>query len=375
MTHPVKKAATAFLISVFSITSIAAVSTFATADVVYAKSDKSKGGGGKGGGKGASKRGGGKSDKARGRGKEKSGSRHGGLDFLFGKGNGKEREKTKSASRGGAGKSSLGKSKRLDTTPTETVRAAARPEKEFKHGMHPRELGKMNGALNANENAILAHIRNGNHNGPVGLMAATALASHEKDIAAETLSTNLAAEYQAIDEFLEGTEYETYEDYLNAVEESEENRIGELDALVEAIGQADLEEELGEEFADYEDYLAQVESDESLRDENIEEAYAVSGGGYDPDYASKIEEAEAAEQAYEDALGDMLEAWNKGGAESDNADDLVDAIEARIASYEGVAEAAADAAESESNEGCDEEGSCVVDDDTSPEEDDVAEAD
>lgn len=39
-----------------------------------------------------------------------------------------------------------------------------------------RDLGNMNGAMNANINAVLAHIRNGNYNGPVGAVAGLAAA-------------------------------------------------------------------------------------------------------------------------------------------------------------------------------------------------------
>ena len=46
--------------------------------------------------------------------------------------------------------------------------------------MHPSNLGKMNGPLNANVNALIAHVKNGNTNGPIGGMAALAVADPEK---------------------------------------------------------------------------------------------------------------------------------------------------------------------------------------------------
>ncbi|NKB54453.1 MAG: hypothetical protein GKR97_19980 [Rhizobiaceae bacterium] len=59
---------------------------------------------------------------------------------------------------------------------------------------HPRNLRKLNGALNSNPRAKLAHILNENFNGPVGLAAALALISNapsEMDIAdAEILVGN-----------------------------------------------------------------------------------------------------------------------------------------------------------------------------------------
>ncbi|MBC2836057.1 hypothetical protein [Paragemmobacter straminiformis] len=80
-------------------------------------------------------------------------------------------------------------------------------------------LGNMNGALHANVNAVLAHIRNGNTNGPVGLLAgllvadagvaaaeaeAEALAAAEAAwVAYETAETNALA----------GTSYTSAEQY------------------------------------------------------------------------------------------------------------------------------------------------------------------
>lgn len=52
--------------------------------------------------------------------------------------------------------------------------------------LRPNELGKMNGALNANINAVLAHIRNGQTtNGPVGLLAGLAVADSVAALSAE----------------------------------------------------------------------------------------------------------------------------------------------------------------------------------------------
>lgn len=56
-------------------------------------------------------------------------------------------------------------------------------------------LGNMNGALHANVNAVLAHIRNGNTNGPVGRIAAVVAAD-----AALTAATAAAADLAAIEE-------------------------------------------------------------------------------------------------------------------------------------------------------------------------------
>ncbi|WP_295317333.1 hypothetical protein, partial [Roseobacter sp.] len=50
---------------------------------------------------------------------------------------------------------------------------------------HPSNMGKMNGAINSSPNAKLAHIRNGNFNGPVGIAAAYAVADAQYADAAE----------------------------------------------------------------------------------------------------------------------------------------------------------------------------------------------
>ena len=60
--------------------------------------------------------------------------------------------------------------------------------------MHPSDIGNMNGALNANINAVLAHIRNGNSNGPVGSLAALAVADTALAHARTTINEAALAE-------------------------------------------------------------------------------------------------------------------------------------------------------------------------------------
>ena len=149
-THMLKKLKaplTAILLSSVAVVPAATVSYVATADAAFAKSDNagSKGNSGnKGGGKG----------KGASKNKFKGG---------------------KSAGRGGSGgKVGLGLNKFINklTGRDKSSNRSASNRLAKDEPMHPSNLGNMNGALHANENAIAAHIRNGNTNGPVGLMAA-----------------------------------------------------------------------------------------------------------------------------------------------------------------------------------------------------------
>ena len=78
--------------------------------------------------------------------------------------------------------------------------AVARLNGIFKGTLHPSNLGPLNGAINSSVNAKLAHIRNSNFSGPVGLTAALALADYQVETlnqANETLA--LEAAYDLID--------------------------------------------------------------------------------------------------------------------------------------------------------------------------------
>ena len=64
---------------------------------------------------------------------------------------------------------------------------------EPKDVLHPSNLGKLNGAINSSPNAKLAHIANGNFNGPVGLAAALALADYDYGISIEAYNAATSA--------------------------------------------------------------------------------------------------------------------------------------------------------------------------------------
>lgn len=98
-----------------------------------------------------------------------------------------------------------------------TVKVSAKPKVRPEKGS---KLGNMNGALNANINAVLAHIRNGNTNGPVGMVAALAVANAA---AAEgQIVLEQEAEFAALDAALAAGGYASVDDYLAA-----RNGIGE----------------------------------------------------------------------------------------------------------------------------------------------------
>jgi hypothetical protein len=117
--------------------------------------------------------------------------------------------------------------------------------------MHPSELGNMNGALNANMNAILAHIRNGNTSGPVGQMAALAVASAAAADAREFLSSADAEGYAEFQAVLEEQGFDSLEAYRASEEEN--------DAIEEALADFD-----GFDETRYEQYLAAGEAEADL---------------------------------------------------------------------------------------------------------------
>lgn len=108
-------------------------------------------------------------------------------------------------------------------------------------GMKPNELGKMNGAMHANINAVLAHIRNGQTtNGPVGLLAGLAVADGAVTAAAteaENLQT-AAAGFDLLDAALTDGALGTLEEYLAAKADGTltPEQIAAIDPLIEAVG-------------------------------------------------------------------------------------------------------------------------------------------
>lgn len=331
-----KSASLSILMSSVVVLPLATVSFVGLTDVAVAKG---KGGGGGGGG--ASKGGGGGSSKSSrgGGGSSKSSRGGGGGSKKSSKGGGKKPKKSRSASA-------------APKKPKESASASARvAESEVAvseaptdiAALHPSERGNLNGALNANENAILAHIRNGNTNGPVGLMAQLAVADGAAEDAASVLNSPLADDYAAVEDAAQAAGYDSYQDYLDHLAE---NPTAETDAGIEdavnAIGQADLQEALGEygsyeeyELAVYGDGTAENPGDPSLIDYNIEAAHS-NMGVHDSATANSLEEAEGAVASRDAALDELLEFWNKGDADSENAGTMRQELLDRVDSYQNV---------------------------------------
>lgn len=138
-------------------------------DAAYAKSDNAGGGGKSSGGSN------GNSNKSKSSnsnsGKSQTGKTKTDGDDLFLKLFGKKGQNAKKAEQA--------KKSAIKTT------TAPKPKKVVKAFDHPSNLGAMNGALNSSPQAKLAHLKNGNFNGPVGLAAAWALEDYEYRTAME----------------------------------------------------------------------------------------------------------------------------------------------------------------------------------------------
>lgn len=129
-------------------------------------------------------------------------------------------------------------------------------------GMHPSQLGSMNGAINASINAVIAHINNGNTNGPVGAMAALAMADHNAVGAQGVL--DLSQDFQDLESALAAAGYTDVTSYYSALEGGAESDPA-IDDAITALGgdpstQTDITAEAptDTEVADAEDALAAV---------------------------------------------------------------------------------------------------------------------
>ena len=216
----------------------AGVITVLTADAAYAKG----GGNGNGGGNGGERGNGGRDSEARGgpgseaRGGPGRGPASGRPDWAGSRESGGKGGSGRSESaRGGSDPVSnfirglTGQEKReartqaRSTRPAVTERApkvsaapSMRPARST--DMHASELGNMNAAFNANMNAVLAHIRNGNTNGPIGQMAALAVASAAAEEAFAELAPEDVATYGDLQDKLEKAGFDSLAEYIAAGE-------------------------------------------------------------------------------------------------------------------------------------------------------------
>lgn len=302
MLNKLKGPLTAAMVSSLALVPAATVAYMATADIAIAKSDKA---GGNGKGNGATKS---SSAGSKGKSGTKSASAggsksrgHGGLDKFLGKLTGKQAAQSKGS--GGA----AGKSKKLVEEGT----------------MHASALGKMNGPLHANVNALIAHVKNGNTNGPIGGMAALAVAGYAATGAEEALA--IADKFAALDQLLIDNEYVDDEGnpdlqaYLDDLEPTPGN--GENQAIEDAlngIGDLTIEEALmganngAQDFESVDEYVAWRDGTAGADPiEGAGDLIAELDGQERPDdelvdyYNDRITDRTAAEDY-------MLSIWNKG---------------------------------------------------------------
>lgn len=333
MRTTLKASLTAIMLTSVAAVPLATATTFLTADAAYAKSDKAKGGSKGKGGEMALLKGKGKSgDKSASRG----GSGHGGLDKFLGKLTGKDKKTTRTASVRSNGKVKVGKD----------------------DPMHPSNLGNMNGALNSSPNAMLAHIRNGNTNGPVGELAALAVARTDAYGAQDIVE--LEAAYANLETQIELAGYESLEDYLqkkegvepitpldDAIAAAEAGRLNpdtteEEQAILDKAVSDELEKASYETVEDYEMDVTPDEAVQKIEDELINLGYDEEDGSFAEDRPSEedVAKAEEAIMAEDDATASILDYWNKGDATTEGSQELLEALQAKIDANADAIEAA-----------------------------------
>lgn len=343
MVKTLKASLTAIMLSSVAAVPVATVAYFATSDATFAKSENSRGG----------ERG--KSEEAKSRAKEKSGHRS----------QAKERSN---------GKQKVSKAK-------DGPKAV-----ESEEGVivfHPSELGNMNGAMNANINAVLAHIRNGNGNGPVGHLAVLAVMTSKAEGQQDVVDTELA--YQELERLLSDGGFasiDEYYDYRNGIDPitSIDDAKAVLDGYAEGTPEyddalIDLNDALGDNFASYEEYEAARSGfkDTEGFDDSIDLAISGLGGSSDSEdgfddfsesrptsdeYNYAVDALEAEDAAEED----ILAYWNKNpGGDTPEGEDhteeekqLLADLKSRFDGNEGAIESAISDSETYADE-CDPE--------------------
>ena len=311
----IKASVTAMLVTAVSSTSLGVVGSALLVDPAFAKSDKANS-------KSSESRGNSQKEKAiRGKGRHESSSKGKptSLETLFGVLIGEEKRKPKASNQASA------------------KAASKKPAKNSE--FHPSELGNMNGALNANVNAVLAHLRNGNTNGPVGhvavLMAATVNAEGDQ------LIVDLENAYSVLD--IAAMEFGSVQGYLDSLETAADaERIESIESYLSTYGEdasgepAESALEVALMGTDYEGnpdplgaYQTAInDARDAARDEEIEDAIVTTGyqsdGTYTTDRPSVTDPAALAEaegdlQAEADAEASILSYWNKnpGGEPSE----------------------------------------------------------
>ncbi|NNE78809.1 MAG: hypothetical protein HKN18_00920 [Silicimonas sp.] len=350
MKNSLKAALTAVMLSSVALVPAAAVSVLVTADAAHAKSENA-GGKGNAGNKG------------------KSGDKKGGKSSKASKSKGKS---GKSLSSTRAGKRVEGMFRKLTGQDKKTTRRASKARIAKTDLMHPSNLGNMNGAMNANTNAVLAHIRNGNTNGPVGHLAALAVANVNADGAQEIV--DLQDAFDTLDDELAMAGYDSVADYYAARE-----GVPGIDPITEIDTATDPEAEaIDRGFGSYQDYLDQVAGTPGVEmNDPLEEAISDLGGdptleeptditAVEPDPAD-VDQAEMDLEAQTAAEQDILDYWNKNTGDENDEAALLDKLNERLAAEDaairdamGVDDEADAACEADCDEPIDEEDVVLI---------------
>jgi len=222
----------------------------------------------------------------------------------------------KSRGQSGSGKSA-GKPNGKDSGSSD---AKSRPKDD---PMHASNLGNMNGALHANENAIAAHIRNGNTNGPVGLMAAYVTARAITQNATDALGED-AGNYIELNNLLVENGYVDDEGNPDLLAYTE---TGELDPVLEAalnrISWSEQDRILVENGfvdlggnPDFQAYVSYRDAGETIQE--IEDA-STEPGGFDEALYASVKEVSGDLTADEDAAQALVDYWNKNNPDFEEA--------------------------------------------------------
>lgn len=191
-----------------------------------------------------------------------------------------------------------------------------------KDTIHPRYLGNMNGALHANENAIAAHIRNGNTNGPVGLMADYVSGRATTAATLETLGGN-AVQYAELNDLLVENGYvdENGDPDLNAYLDSGDVN-DEIYASLEEITRSDQQDLLVENgFVDANgdpDLQAYLDSGEVIPEID---AASTDANVFDEAFYNDVTAARDDLSAERDAEQALVDYWNKGDSAPEGTED------------------------------------------------------
>ena len=320
MNSSLKATLAAVLLSSIAVVPAATISVLVSADSAYAKSENA---GGKGKGSSGTR---GKSGEMKG-GKSKASKSKGG--------SGKSLSSTRAGKRiDGMLRKLTGQEKRK-----QRVAKVRTPKTDL---MHPSNLGNMNGAMNANINAVLAHIKNGNTNGPVGHLAALAVANVNAE--GDQAIIDLRDAFDTLYSELDGSPYGSVAEYYEA-----RQGVPGIDPIIEIDEAEDQDQEaIDRGFTSYQDYLDQVAGTPGVEPiGSLDDAIRDLGGnpGDDMMYTDITEtepdpedvaQAEADVAAQGEAEENILSFWNKNTGDEDAEAELLEKLNERLAAEDAA---------------------------------------